>query len=238
MHCEVCGGDNPQGFRFCGGCAAPLIRTSGVAPRERRRHVTILFTDLSGFTELSTRIDAEDLHILVQAYFDRVEAIVTALGGRIERYVGDAIMAVFGAPTAHDDDALRAVQAGLDIKAAMPALSARFGRDLACVAGIASGDVVVTEPRPGYGADLAVVGPFVHLGARIKSLGQPGDVLVSDEVHREVAQHVAAESLGAQALKGNADRVTLWRIHRLVEQGWTRTPLAGRGAELQRRRRA
>ncbi len=241
--CGACGALAAPGARFCGECAAPLglLSTSGfvsrpapgsLAPRESRRHVTILFTDLSGFTELSTRLDAEDLHVIAQAYFDRVEAIVTSLGGSVERYVGDAIMAVFGAPIAHDDDVLRAVRAGLEVKAAMPALSARFAQELACVVGIASGEVVVTEPRPGYAADVAVVGSFVNLASRIESIGRPGDVLVSDDVYREVAQHVAAESLGAHSLKGIAEKVTLWRVHRLAEQEGVRTRLVGRGAEL------
>ncbi|MEX8502698.1 MAG: adenylate/guanylate cyclase domain-containing protein [Leptothrix ochracea] len=185
---------------------------------EGRRQATILFTDLSGFTELSVQLDAEDLHAIVQAYFDRVEQIVEGLGGSIERYVGDAVMAVFGARRAHGDDALRAVRAGLDIQAAMPALSQHFNRHLASVVGIASGEIVVMAPRADYAAEVAIVGVAVNLAARVESIGAPGQLLIEQEVHRQVRGRVQARSLGQRILKGIDQPVHVWRVESLIQE--------------------
>jgi len=248
--CASCGFANPAGQRFCGGCgraledaavggpaaaaAAPLAGAAG-APHEGRRQATILFTDLTGFTELASRLDAEDLHAIVQAFFDRVEGVVRNLGGSVERYVGDAIMAVFGARIAHDDDALRAVRAGLDIQAAMPELGARYARALHSVVGLATGEVVVMMPRPGYAAEVAIVGASVNLAARIESLGAPGDVLASADVYRQVARRVRASPLGAQRLKGIDHPVEVWRIEELVadHDATRQMHFVGRASELE-----
>lgn len=199
---------------------------------EGRRRVTILFADLTGFTELSTRVDPEDLHAIAQAYFDCVERIISRLGGSMERYIGDGVMVVFGARLAHDDDVMRAVRAGLEVQAAMPELSARFGRPLHCVVGIATGEVAVMEPRPGFAADAAVVGASVNMAARVESIGGPGEVLVSEAVYRQVSAGVKATSLGARALKGIDRPVGIWRIEALVEPDATSmTHLVGRRDE-------
>ena len=217
MNCNHCGAVHAGGQKFCGNCGATLLPEAvAVDVHDGRRHVAVLFTDLTGFTELSTAMDAEDLHALVQAYFDQVESIVSGLGGSTERYIGDAIMAVFGARKAHDDDALRAVRAGLDIQAAMPELSRRFARVLTSVVGIASGEVAVMAPRPGYAASAAVVGMSVNLAARIESLGGAGDVLVSDDVYRQLRHRVRAETLGPQVFKGVDSPVEVWRVTALA----------------------
>jgi class 3 adenylate cyclase/tetratricopeptide (TPR) repeat protein len=263
--CPHCGHHNPAANRFCGQCggalaaapataalpiasaavpspvetAAPVEAAADDTVAEGRRQVTILFCDLSGFTDLSTKLDAEDLHELVQAYFDRAEQIITALGGSLERYIGDAVMAVFGARRAHDDDALRAVRAGLDIHAAMPALSQRFGMPLTSVVGIATGEVVVKAPRPGYAAEVAVVGVSVNLAARIESLGAPGELLISDEVHAQVDSRVVAHSLGLKARMGLDRPVEVFRVDGLTDDRAAvlpRTRFVGRDAELLRLR--
>ncbi|HET9821002.1 MAG TPA: adenylate/guanylate cyclase domain-containing protein [Burkholderiaceae bacterium] len=256
LACPACGFANPPGHRFCGGCGAALAGAAPGAPApapapvptpapalaptppaaaamvEGRRQVTILFSDLTGFTELSSHMDAEDLHGIVQAYFDRAEKIVVGLGGSVERYVGDAVMAVFGARRAHDDDALRAVRAGFDIQAAMPELAARFGLALRCRVGLAAGEVVVMESRAGYAAEVTVVGQSVNLASRIQSLGNPGDVLASDVVHEQVERRVRATSLGKRELKGIDQPVRIWRIDALVEEdAGAHTPFVGRAVE-------
>ena len=213
-HCHTC---NPANHRYCGGCGQLLSesQTEGADAhrgRESRREVTTLFSDLSGFTELATRLDPEDLHGLIQTYFDTVQAIVVRLGGTVDRYLGDAVMAIFGATLAHEDDALRAVRASLEIQAAMPELSQRFGMPLQCVVGIATGNVVVMQARAGSTANVSMLGESINLASRIQDLGFPGEVLVSQSVHRIVAPQVWAQTRGLHTFKGFASPIQVWRI--------------------------
>jgi tetratricopeptide (TPR) repeat protein len=157
-------------------------------------------------------LDPEDVHGLIQSYFDTVQAIVVRLGGTVDRYLGDAVMAVFGAAIAHEDDALRAVHASLEIQAAMPQLSQRFGMPLQCAIGIATGNVVVMQPRAGSPADVSMLGESINLAARIQDLGCPGEVLVSESVYRIVAHQVLALSRGRHTFKGFASPVQVLRI--------------------------
>ena len=238
MQCAHCHTTNPAQHRYCGACGqllAPYFPggAAGQSAHESRREVTTLFSDLSGFTDLATRLDPEDLHGLIQAYFDTVQAIVVRLGGTVDRYLGDAVMAIFGATLAHEDDALRAVRAGLDIQAAMPALSLRFGMPLQCVVGIATGNVVVMQPREGSMADVSILGESINLASRIQDLGFPGEVLVSQSVQRIVAHQVRLKPRGRHSFKGFALPVQVWRITGL-RQATTIAPFGfvGRKAEL------
>ena len=161
MICTACQAPHQPVQRFCGACGAALqiegVPAHGLAvpsdapaltmassgrPMGERRDVAILFADLTNFTGLSTEIDAEDLHTIIRSYTRRVDAVVHAFGGVIERYIGDSVMAVFGAPVAHGDDALRSVRAALAIQAeVLPALSLQFGRTLQASIGISFGQV-------------------------------------------------------------------------------------------------
>ena len=164
--CGDCGYTSQGTALFCGGCGKQLNSVdASVAPRsvsplvEGRRVVTILFADLSGYTQLSSELDAEELHRVVQAFFDRLESIVTGLGGTVERYIGDAVMCIFGAPVARHDDGLRAVRAGLEIQAAMPGLSREMGRELSTTVGLANGTLRADE-KIIYQAENLKVGLF------------------------------------------------------------------------------
>jgi len=217
MKCLHCHTSNLTSHRYCGGCGQllrPLQPCGGDTPNghKSRREVTTLFSDLSGFTELVTRLGPEGLHGLIQTYFDTVEAIVHRLGGEVDRYLGDAVMAIFGATLAHQDHALRAVRAGLEIQAAMPELSLRFGMPLQCVVGIATGSVVVMQARAGTEAKVSVLGESINLASRIQDLGLPGEVLVSQSVQRIVASKVWAHSRGHHRLKGFVEPMQVWRI--------------------------
>src|SRR6185312_589959 len=108
--CRSCGNENPDGFRFCGYCAAPLSEPPA-ASREQRKVVTVLFCDVTGSTAMGESTDPEALRALLARYFDRMKAIVESHGGTVEKFIGDAVMAVFGVPAAHEDDALRACRA-------------------------------------------------------------------------------------------------------------------------------
>jgi class 3 adenylate cyclase len=125
--CSNCGQDNPEGFRFCGRCGAALAPAE--APREVRKTVTIVFTDVTGSTALGERLDPETTRRLMRRYYEAMSAVVERHGGTVEKYIGDAVMAVFGIPTLHEDDALRAVRAAAEMRESLQALNDELERD-------------------------------------------------------------------------------------------------------------
>ena len=141
--CTNCGAALAPGAKFCGECGTPVGAAPAASPEKERaagerRQVTVLFADLTGFTKLSRDLGAEETHTLLNCYFETVDGVVENYGGTIDKHIGDAVMAVFGAPTAHDDDPLRAVRAALDIQQSMAGLSQSVGRELQTHIGIAS----------------------------------------------------------------------------------------------------
>src|SRR5579859_381158 len=164
--CAHCSFVNDAGEDFCGGCgrppsaeAAKPAEASETESAGERRQVAVLFADLCGFTALSRRLDAEDLRQLVEAFYARADAVVVAYGGTVDKHMGDAVMALFGAPVAHGDDALRAVGAALDIAAATGEIAGPDGAPLAAHMGIAMGEVVAG----GIGRGYTVLGDAVNL---------------------------------------------------------------------------
>src|SRR3989440_9587632 len=132
--CSACGRENPDGFKFCGNCGAPL---EAPAPaREVRKVVTVVFCDLTGSTALGDRTDPEALRATMRGYYERMRTILERHGGTVEKFVGDAVMAVFGVPVAHEDDALRAVRAAAEMRDALPEL------DIEARVGVNTGEVV------------------------------------------------------------------------------------------------
>ena len=125
--CPNCGEENPAKFRHCWSCATPLILEQAAAPLQVRKMVTIVFTDLKDSTALGERLDSEALHEVKERYFSAMAAEIRRHGGKIEKYIGDAIMAVFGLPRAHEDDALRAVRAAISMRIALERLTKRLG---------------------------------------------------------------------------------------------------------------
>src|SRR5215212_10758357 len=142
--CAVCGQDNPGGFRFCGSCGAPLTGPAP-APTEERRLVTVLFCDLVDFTARSDRADPEDVGALLRPYHARQRAEIERRGGTLDKFIGDGIMAVFGAPLAHEDDPERAVRCALGMLAAIEELNQEAGLDLAVRIGITTGEALVRQ---------------------------------------------------------------------------------------------
>ncbi len=167
-----------------------------------RRQVTVLFADLSGFTQLSKELGAEETHVLLNRYFDAVDGIVEGYGGNIDKHMGDNVMAVFGAPVAHDDDPLRAVRAALDIHDRMATLSEDVGYQLQAHVGIASGQVVASGTGSDAHREYTVTGDSVNLASRLQDQAAPGDTLVSDALHHAVAAVVDCEPLGEVEVKG------------------------------------
>jgi len=200
-------------------------------PEGERRQVTVLFADLSGFTRLSASIDAEELHAVLAAYFERVDGIIDDHGGSVDKHIGDSVMGVFGAPISHGNDAERAVRAALAIQAAMPGLGARLGRPLQAHIGVTSGQVLAS----GIGADThyTVVGDSVNLAARLTDAAGPGQIFISSNVARSIEGRLAASDLGEIAVKGLAGPVRAFEV-RLGDAEAAQavdSPFVGREAE-------
>src|SRR5690348_2015069 len=168
--------------------------------RAHRKVVTVLFCDVVGSTALGESVDPEALQGLLAGYFERMKAIVDAHGGSVEKFIGDAVMAVFGVPVAHEDDALRACRAAVEMRDALPALGIQ-GR-----LGVNTGEVVTgTKER-------LVTGDAVNVAARLEQAATPGEVLIGEATEGLLHQAVAAEPVEPLALKGKAEPVRAYRL--------------------------
>jgi class 3 adenylate cyclase/tetratricopeptide (TPR) repeat protein len=248
MSCSACGAENPEGKRFCGDCGAPLGEVpaeGGAAPATapvetpvaERRLVSVLFADLVGFTTLSESRDAEEVRQILSRYFETCRRLISLYGGTVEKFIGDAVMAVWGTPTATEDDAERAVRAALDLVAAVSALGDEVGApDLRARVGVLTGEAAVTIGAEGEGM---VAGDLVNTASRIQSIAQPGTVYVGDSTRRATEQTIAYEEAGSHELQGKSGLFPLWRALRVVSgargalksQG-LEAPFVGRDREL------
>jgi class 3 adenylate cyclase/tetratricopeptide (TPR) repeat protein len=220
LACPRCGASHRAGQRFCDECGLPLAGAEtapvptepALAPAEMRL-VSVLFVDLVGFTSLSESRDAADVRELLGRYFDSARTIVERYGGTIEKFIGDAVMAVWGAPVAREDDAERAVRAALEMVDAVTVFSGEVGAvDLKARAGVVTGQVAALD-NPGEGL---VVGDRVNTASRVQSEAEPGSVLV-DEVTRHVTSSaIAYEDAGQHTVKGKTEPLQLWRALRVV----------------------
>jgi len=207
-------------------------RASGSNQAERRQ-VVVLFADICGFTELSASVGAEEVRRIVEQFLTRADEIMAEHGGTVDKHIGDATMALFGAPVAHDDDALRAVAAAAALQHAMPALSRELGRPMETHVGIAIGDVVAGEIGSSVRRDYTVLGDTVNLASRLVGEAGPGETVMSAEVWRAVANRMHATSLGERTLKGIAQPQQLWRLEGPREGASIhRLPFVGRELEL------
>jgi class 3 adenylate cyclase/tetratricopeptide (TPR) repeat protein len=245
--CPTCGFANLAAAKFCSECATPLSvagqlespagsQRSDLAepsgPTAERRLVTVLFADLAGFTAFSDGRDAEEIRELQARYFLTVEEIIARYGGTIEKYIGDAVMALWGAPHAFEDDAERAVRAGLDLVEAVRTL----GSGIEVRVGILTGEAAVTIGATNQGM---VTGDMVNTASRLQSAAPPSTVLVGEATQRAAAGAIAFEQAADQVLKGKVSPVPAWRAVRVVAQrrGVGRAdaleaPFVGRDEEL------
>ncbi len=203
--CPDCGRENPPGARFCNACGAPLA-VAAEEPREMRKTVTILFADVTGSTALGERLDPEAVRRVMGRWFEAARDVLERHGGTVEKFIGDAVMAVFGIPTLHEDDALRAVRAPPSSTRRLAELNAALERDhgvrLAVRTGVNTGEVVAGE-----GETLAT-GDAVNVAARLEQAAQPGEILLGRRTtFRLVRDAVDAEPVEPLALKGKAEPV-------------------------------
>ena len=220
---------------------APLTIDKTAKDTAERRQVTVMFSDLVGSTALSARMDPEDLREVISAYHRCVAETVRRCGGFVAKYMGDGVLAYFGYPRAHEDDAERAVQAGLALVEAVPKLDTAAGVSLQVRVGIATGLVVVGDLiGAGAAQEQAVVGETPNLAARLQALAEPGAVVISASTRRLTGGLFDYRDLGAVALKGFADSVPAWQAlgasaaeSRFAALHASTTPLVGRGEEIE-----
>ncbi len=239
INCPSCGEENPPKFRLCGYCGTPLAAAAALPTQEVRKTVTIVFCDLKDSTALGERVDAEALHEIKQRYFSAMAAELTRHGGKVEKYIGDAIMTVFGLPRAHEDDALRAVRAASGMRAALARVNtdllARYGVALANRTGINTGEVVATGDS-GAVQNLAT-GDAVNVAARLEQAAPVGQIYLGELTYRLVRDAVDVERVEPLEVKGKAQRLAAYRLVAAIGlDGHVRrhdTPLVGRDAELE-----
>jgi class 3 adenylate cyclase/tetratricopeptide (TPR) repeat protein len=245
--CQKCSFENPSEAKFCAQCAAPLDAATPIRAESEasdgltgeRRHLTVLFCDLVGSTEIASHLDPEQWREIVGEYHHAAAQAIERFGGSVAQYLGDGVMAYFGWPEAHDNDAERAARAGLAILQAITKLNEHPTRPkLAARVGIDSGTVVVGA---GAGKDSDVFGDTPNIAARVQAAAAPGTVLISEDTHRLVSGLFVVEDRGAQALKGVERPVQLYRVvqpsgvrGRLEAAAAARglTPFVGREDEL------
>src|SRR5256885_1206558 len=211
--CPNCGEDNPDRARFCWSCGAAFAARPARGAEERKV-VSILFVDLVGFTASSDRADPEDVRATLRPYHARLKQEIERFGGTVEKFIGDAVMAVFGAPIAHEDDAERAVRAGLRILEAIEDLNAAEGVELAVRAAVATGEAVVSlDARPEMGEGIAT-GDVVNTAARLQQSAPVGSVVVGESTFRATRDLILYEELEAVSVKGKAEPLSIWRATR------------------------
>jgi class 3 adenylate cyclase len=209
--CSRCGEDNPARFRFCGVCGATLAASTG--SREERKRVSVLFCDLVGFTSRSERLDVEDVRGLLAPYYQRLRTDLQRFGGTVEKFIGDAVMALFGAPTAHEDDPERAVRAALAIQSAIAELNeADPGLDLHVRVGVTTGEALVAlDARPVEGEGMAS-GDVVNTAARLQAAAPVDGILVDATTFRATDRQITYQPAEPVDAKGKTDPVAVWLV--------------------------
>ncbi|HUQ39217.1 MAG TPA: adenylate/guanylate cyclase domain-containing protein [Acidimicrobiales bacterium] len=230
MTCPSCGAAAPADARFCPSCGHLLH-----APVDERRVATVVFADLVGFTAFSEYMDPEQVKYLVDQCFDRLAADITGFGGRVDKTMGDAIIALFGAPVAHEDDAERAVRAALKMQSTIAEFATERGAGIQLRVGINTGEVLVGTVRAG--GEYTAMGDVVNVASRLQTQAAPGTVVVGPATHDCTREIVRYEPLGLLLARGREEPVEAWlAVEALVPPGYRprrgRSPLVGRSEEL------
>ncbi|MFN8185892.1 MAG: adenylate/guanylate cyclase domain-containing protein [Gaiellales bacterium] len=236
MRCPACGFEGPPDARFCASCGTPL---AGASPaREERKVVSVLFCDLAGFTSRAERLDPEDVRSLLGRYHSRVRGELEHHGGTVEKFIGDAVVALFGAPAAHEDDPERAVRAALAIRDSIADENETAGQDLQIRIGITTGEAVVAlDARPASGEGLAS-GDVVNTCARLQAAAPVGGILVDETTFRATERAIEYRAAEPVIAKGKEQPVSAWEVVAarsrfgvdVVQRG--QAPLVGRDEEL------
>ncbi len=225
--CPSCRTENPEGQRFCGGCGSKLEASSSY---EVRKIITALFCDLVGSTALGEEHDPEVLRPVLARYFDEMRTTIERHGGRVEKFIGDAIAAVFGLPVAHEDDALRAARAAIEMQERLVVLNQDSPILLVARIGVTTGEVLVPAD------DKPIVGDAMNTASRLESAAAPGEVLIGEPTYRLIRDAVVTEQMDSLELKGKAELVATYRLVGVASISPIRTrrldaPMVGRSRE-------
>jgi class 3 adenylate cyclase/tetratricopeptide (TPR) repeat protein len=243
VRCPSCGEANPERAKFCLNCGA-VLAAPAVATGETRRVVTIVFADMAGSTAIGERLDPEALRRVQARYFDAMAAVIERHGGTVEKYIGDAVMAVFGIPRLHEDDPVRAVRAASEMQTALDDLNERLRADhdveVRIRIGVNTGEVVAGDPSAGQ---RLVTGDTVNVAARLEQAAGAGEVLLGEPTYRLVKDAVEVEEVAPLDLKGKTDPVPAYRLTSVAAEGAGHarnldSPMVGRDEELDLLRRA
>jgi class 3 adenylate cyclase/tetratricopeptide (TPR) repeat protein len=228
--CPACGASNDPADKFCGACGIalngqPESPEDGIEPLDRdpneRRFVVVLFADLVSFTEFSEARDHEVVRATLTDYYDRARDIVERYGGSVQKFIGDAVMAVWGATVTHEDDAERALRAGLELVDMVTRLGTELDDgDLSLRVGVLSGEASVGPATAELGL---VVGDLVNTASRLQTIAEPGTVVVGEGTYRMLRDAVEFQPLGKHSLKGKAEPVEVWRVVRVTTDRTRRT---------------
>jgi len=233
--CASCGQENPDVARFCLACGLPLERAE-TPPREERRLVSIVFVDMVGFTSLAERLDPEDVQARLRPYHDAVRTEIESFGGVVEKFIGDAVVGMFGAPVAYGDDAERAVRAALTVRDTIAAMDEADRRlELKVRIAVNTGEaLVIVNARPALG-EAMVTGDVVNTAARLQTAAPVGAVLVGEDTYRATKEAILYAPTAAVEAKGKEQLVPAWialQEARLPGDRPARGPLVGRSHEL------
>jgi class 3 adenylate cyclase/tetratricopeptide (TPR) repeat protein len=236
VKCPNCGWKNPADARFCNSCATPLANS--VRPVELRKTVTVVFADVTGSTRLGERLDPESFRHLMGRYFEEMRVVIERHGGTVAKFIGDAVMAVFGVPELHEDDALRAVRASAEIGTAVQNLNVdlarRWGVRIATRVGVNTGEVLAGGLSHAEGL---VVGDAVNVAARLEQAAGPGEVLIGEQTYGFVRDAVTVDAVPPLTLKGKTRAVRAYRLTHIRPDAPGRlrrldAPMVGRSNEL------
>ena len=239
--CPKCNYINPPQFKFCGDCghrleAEPLLTAKPTsAPDSERKHVTVLFSDMSGYTSMTEKMDPEEVKEIMGKIFGEISKVVAKYGGFIEKFIGDAVMALFGVPQSHEDDPVRAIKASREIHDIVSSLSSQFekriGKALCMHTGICTGLVVTGEVNLEKGTH-GVLGDTINMAARLSGLAKPGEIVISPDTHQQAEGYFNFEALEPTTVKGKAEPIKPYRVISPKEDPTKTHRLSGMRAEL------
>jgi class 3 adenylate cyclase/tetratricopeptide (TPR) repeat protein len=232
--CSSCGADNPEGAKFCNGCGAPFAHVE--QRRKERKYATALFADLVGSTALAEQEDPEVVQSVVGRTFDRLAEEIGRYEGLLEKFMGDAVLAVFGVPKAHEDDAERAVRAALEMQAVLSELNRGFAAEgkptLEMRIGVEAGEVLVDLERASGPRDRMLTGDAVNTAARLQTSAEPGRSVVGPAVYASTKDVIEYRELEPLTLKGKAEPVPAWQALRIKARTRGERPRLGLESRL------
>ena len=232
--CPRCGLAAAEGARFCFACGSSLAGPA-VGDLHARKTVTVVFADVSGFTALGDRLDPEALQLVMTRYFAEMRGVIERHGGTVEKFIGDAVMAVFGVPVLHEDDVVRAARAALEMRTALDDLNGDLARSwdvrLVTHTGVNTGEIAVSTTPEG---EPFTLGDPVNVAQRLESAAGPGEILIGPITERLLRGSARLERVEPMRVKGKTDLVAAWRLVALnpVRGGGARSSLVCRAVEL------